>query len=356
LPPAVGPRRARASRRNTDEARGREAERPGAIPLKGWKDILWRAFREIRQDDVAGIARGVAFSALLALFPALGAFVSLYGVFADPALAREQLATLGGFVPAEGLEILGEQMNRLATAGDTGLSLAFVGGLIISIWSANGGMKALFQGLNVAYEEREKRSFIRVNLWSLAFTLGAMLFFAAASGLVIVAPVALQAMHLDPELLPLAWLRWPALVATLMLGLALLYRYGPSRERARWRWISVGSVAASLGWIAGSALFSWYLANFANYDAAYGSLGALFGFMMWIWLSCVVVLCGAELNSEIEHQTAIDSTTGSPLPMGQRGATMADTLGAPSPELGKRKRSSARAALGGWWNRRHGVL
>jgi membrane protein len=307
---------------------------------------------------VAGIARGVAFSALLALFPALAAFVALYGVFADPALAREQLATLSGFVPVEGLEILGEQMNRLAGAGETGLSLAFVGGLLVSIWSANGGMKALFQGLNVAYEEREKRSFIRVNLWSLAFTLGAMLFFAAASGLVIVAPVALQAMRLDPELLPLAWLRWPALVATLMIGLALLYRFGPSRERAKWRWISVGSIAASLAWIAGSALFSWYLANFANYDAAYGSLGALFGFMMWIWLSSMVVLCGAELNSEIEHQTAVDSTTGAPLPMGRRGATMADTLGAPAGSASRRGKggSSARAALGRWWSRRHGVF
>jgi membrane protein len=311
------------------QARGRHADRPAEIPPKGWKDILWRTWREIRQDDVATVARGVAFSGVLALFPALAAFISLYGLFADAAKARDHLAVLAGFMPAEAMTLIGEQMVRLAAANQAGLSLTFAGGLVVSVWSANGGMKALFNGLNVAYEEREKRGFIRVNLVSLAFTVGVLLFFALAAGAVIVAPLVLQALRLDPSLLPLAWLRWPVLLVVLMGGLAVLYRFGPSRELAKWRWITVGSVAASLLWLAGSAVYSWYLAAFAHYDATYGSLGTLFGFMMWLWLSVVAVLCGAELNAEIEHQTAKDSTTGAPEPMGERGATMADTLGEP---------------------------
>jgi membrane protein len=310
-------------------ARGRDAGRPTAIPLEGWIDIVWRTAREIRDDDILSIARSVAFSGLLALFPMLAVFVSLYGLFADPILAQGQLAVLAGFVPAAGLKILGDQMVRLAAAGHAELSLTFLGGLLLSIWSANGGMKALFRGLNVAYDEREKRGFLRRNLLSFGFTLGALAFLVIASGVVIGAPVVLRALRVDPDLIPFAWLRWPALVGTLMVSLALLYRLGPSRERARWRWISVGSVAAAIAWIAGSALFSWYLTNIADYDAAYGPLGALFGFMVWLWLSAVVVLCGAELNAEMEHQTAMDSTTGTPAPMGRRGATMADTLGAP---------------------------
>jgi membrane protein len=311
------------------KARGRHAEQPAEIPPKGWIDILWRTWREIRQDDVATVARGVAFSGVLALFPALAAFISLYGLFADPATARDHLAVLAGFMPAEAMTLIGEQMVRLAAANQAGLSLTFVAGLVVSVWSANGGMKALFNGLNVAYEEREKRGFIRVNLVSLAFTLGMLLFFALAAGAVIIAPLVLEALRIDPSLLPLAWLRWPVLLVVLMAALAALYRFGPSRELAQWRWITVGSVVASLLWLAGSAVFSWYLAAFAHYDATYGSLGTLFGFMMWLWLSVVVVLCGAELNAEIEHQTAKDSTTGAPEPMGERGATMADTLGEP---------------------------
>ncbi|HYE42960.1 MAG TPA: YihY/virulence factor BrkB family protein [Caulobacteraceae bacterium] len=312
--------------------RGRAADSPTEIPKAGWKDILWRTAREVQADDVVSVARSIAFSGMLALFPALAAFVSIYGLFADVASAREHLAVLTGFIPADALTLIGEQMVRIAAANDAGLSLTAVFGVLLSVWSANAGMKSLFRGLNIAFEEEEKRGFVALNLVTLAFTLGMVLFFAVAVAAIIALPVALEFVRAEGVLPLLAWLRWPALLALVVGALSLLYRYGPSRDRAKWRWVSYGAVAAAVLWLAVSGLFSWYLANVADYQATYGSLGAVFGFMVWLWLSSVVVLFGAELNSEIEHQTARDSTTGAPEPLGRRGATMADHVGRAAPK------------------------
>lgn len=329
-PRRFGPRqnKAMSNAKAADEGRGRSAEAPSEIPAPGWKDILWRTFKEVKADDIQSVARSIAFAGMLALFPALAAFVSIYGLFADVDTAREHLAGLTGVIPADAATLIGEQMVRIAASKHAGLSFTFISGLLLSLWSANAGMKALFKGLNIAYEETEKRNFLRLNLITLAFTLGMVLFFALSVAAVVAIPVALKTIRLDPALLPIAWLRWPLLLAATMGGLALLYRFGPSRETAKWRWVSYGSVAATVLWLAGSALFSWYLSNFADYNATYGSLGAVFGFMVWLWLSCTIVLFGAELNSEIEHQTAVDSTTGVSRPMGARGAAVADNVGA----------------------------
>lgn len=307
--------------------RGRGAQTPSAIPAPGWKDILWRTFKEIGEDDIQSVARSIAFAGMLALFPALAAFVSIYGLFADVETARDHLSGLTGVIPAGAATFIGEQMIRIAASKDAGLSLTFVTGVLLSLWSANAGMKALFRGLNIAYEETETRGFLKLNLITLAFTLGMVLFFALSLAAVVAIPIALETMRVDPALLPVAWLRWPLLLVATMGGLALLYRFGPSRETAKWRWVSYGSVAATVLWLAGSVLFSWYLSNFADYNATYGSLGAVFGFMVWLWLSCTIVLLGAELNAEIEHQTTVDSTTGVSRPLGARGAAMADTVG-----------------------------
>jgi membrane protein len=326
-----GPRRAQdRSEHNVVGAslgRGRAADNPTEIPPAGWKDILWRTFQEVKADDIQSVARSIAFAGMLALFPALAAFVSIYGLFADVETARDHLAGLTGFIPAGAATFIGEQMVRIAASKDAGLGLTFVTGLLLSLWSANAGMKALFKGLNIAYEEEEKRGFLKLNLITLAFTFGMVVFFAVSLAAVVAIPLALQTMRLDAILAPAAWLRWPLLLVATVLGLALLYRFGPSREKAKWRWISFGSAAATVLWLAGSALFSWYLGAFADYNATYGSLGAVFGFMVWLWLSCTIVLFGAELNSEIEHQTARDSTTGASRPLGARGAQMADSVG-----------------------------
>jgi membrane protein len=321
----LGVQQARAD----ESERGRRAAVPWQIPWAGWKDILWRTYAQIGEDRLLAVAAGVVFYGLLALFPAVTAFVSLYGLFAKASTINDHLALVGGFLPAGGVDIIQEQVNRIAAKGEAKLGFAFAFGLALALWSANAGMKALIDALNVIYDEKEKRGFIKLNFVSLVLTAGGLLAILTAVGAIVVLPVVLSFVGLGgwTETL-LRLLRWPVLVFVVIFGLAVLYRFGPSRERPRWEWLSVGSVLAAVAWLASSALLSWYLANFANYDAAYGSLGAAIGLMMWMWMSSIVILFGAELNSEIEHQTARDSTTGGERPLGQRGAVMADTVGA----------------------------
>jgi membrane protein len=221
-----------------------------------------------------------------------------------------------------------EQIARIVSKGDATLGLGFLFGLGLALWSANAGMKAIIDALNVVYEEDEKRGFIKLTLVSLAFTLGAIAAVLLSVGAIVVVPLVLAHFGLESMAANLvSILRWPLLLLMVMTGLALLYRFGPSRRKPKWQWVSVGSIFATLAWLGGSALLSWYLANFANYNATYGSLGAAIGLMMWMWMSSIVVLFGAELNSEIEHQTARDSTTGPEKPLGARQATMADRVG-----------------------------
>jgi membrane protein len=315
--------------RPSEQGRGREATTPSAIPWRGWKDILWRVWSEIGEDRIMLVAAGVTFYLLLALFPALAAFVSLYGFVADPKTIADQVAYLGGVLPSGGLDMIRGQLQALANASGKALSFGFVVGFLVALWSANSGIKAIFEAMNVAYEEEEKRSFIWLNLLSLAFTLGAMVVGILMVVMVGVVPAVLAFLHLGglTEVL-VRVLRWPLLLIAVAVVISIIYRYGPSRERAQWRWINWGAAGAAVVWLVASVLFSWYLQNFANYNATYGSLGAVIGFMMWTWVSVLILLAGAELNSEIEHQTARDSTTGKPVERGERGAVMADTIGA----------------------------
>ncbi|HUO01087.1 MAG TPA: YihY/virulence factor BrkB family protein, partial [Bradyrhizobium sp.] len=272
------------------------------------------------------------FYGLLAVFPAITALVSFYGLFADPATIGKNLQTLALMLPQGSFQIVQDQIARVLAKGHTELGLTFLFGLVLALWSANAGAKAIIDALNVVYEEREKRSFIRLNLVSLAFTTGGIAALLLMVGAVVAMPLALDRIDLEPEgQLIVSLVRWPLLFIALLIVLALLYRFGPSRQEPQWQWLSVGSLVAAVLWIVGSGLLSWYLSNFGNYNATYGSLGAAIGLMMWMWMSAIIVLCGAELNSEIEHQTARDSTTGRPRPPGSRGARMADTLGASAP-------------------------
>ena len=312
-----------------EPGRGRDAVSPWHIPLAGWKDILWRTYEEIGTDRLLAIAAGVVFYGLLALFPAVTAFVSFYGLFANTSTVNEHLSLLAGLLPAGGFEIVQDQVTRVVSKGDGKLGLGFIFGLALALWSANAGMKAIIDALNIVYEEEEKRGFIKLNLVSFAFTLGAIAALLLSVAAIVVFPLLLARFGLESMAATLvSILRWPLLLLMVMTGMALLYRYGPSRRQPKWQWVSVGSVLATIAWLGGSALLSWYLANFANYDATYGSLGAAIGLMMWMWMSSIVVLFGAELNSEIEHQTAKDSTVGGEKPLGARQATMADTVGA----------------------------
>jgi membrane protein len=316
------------ARELSQSGRGRHSGSPLQIPWAGWKDILWRTYVRSGEDRLLAIAAGVVFFGLLAVFPAITALVSCYGLFANPSTIGANLQTLALMLPQGSFEIVQDQIARVLMKGDTALGATFLFGLGLAIWSANAGAKAVIDALNVVYEEHEKRSFVRLNLLSLAFTTGGIAALLLMVSAVVAVPLALDHAGLASESrIIIGFGRWPLLLVTLLAALGLLYRFGPSRQAARWEWLSVGTLAAALLWIAGSALLSWYLSNFGNYGATYGSLGAAIGLMMWMWMSAIIVLFGAELNSEIEHQTALDTTIGHPKPLGARGAVMADTMG-----------------------------
>ncbi|WP_284267532.1 YihY/virulence factor BrkB family protein [Bradyrhizobium iriomotense] len=312
--------------------RGRRSKSPFKIPFAGWKDILWRTYQRIDEDRLLATAGGVVFFGLLAIFPAVTALVSFYGLFANPSTISANVQTLAMMLPEGTFQIIEDQIGRVVSKGNTALGATFLFGLALAIWSANAGVKSIIDALNVAYEEREKRSFIRLNLVSLAFTVGGIAALLLMVGTVVAFPLALNHLGLAPESkLIVALARWPLLFVILLGALAILYRFAPSRDAARWEWLSIGAVTASVLWIAGSALLSWYLSEFANYNATYGSLGAAIGLMMWMWMSAIVIMFGAELNSEIERQTLRDTTTGKPRPLGSRDAVSADTVGAAAP-------------------------
>jgi membrane protein len=278
----------------------------------------------------------VVFFGLLAVFPAITALVSSYGLFADPSTIGANLQALALMLPEGSFQIVQDQIARVLAKGNTALGATFLFGLGLAIWSANAGVKAVIDALNVVYDEREKRSFVRLNLLALAFTTGGIAALLLMVSAVVAFPLALDHLGLGPKSqLIVSLARWPLLFATLVAALGILYRFGPSRRAARWEWLSVGTLAAAVLWIIGSSLFSWYLSNFGNYNATYGSLGAAIGLMMWMWMSAIIVLCGAELNSEIEHQTALDTTVGQRKPLGVRGAVMADTVGRAVPSVPK---------------------
>ena len=308
--------------------RGREANTPEHIPPRGWRDILWRVLWSISEDRILSTSGGVAFFALLAVFPGIAAIVSLYGLFADASGITKHLSLLSGFLPGGVLRLIGDQITLISSQGNETLGTAFVVGLLIALGSANSGMAALLDALNVVYDEREKRSLVRFYATTFLFTLAGIVFVILAITGVIVLPMMLKFVGLatTTERL-LAFLRWPILLVTIVVSLAFIYRYGPSRTDARWRWVTWGSILGALLWIAASVLFSWYVATFDSYNKTYGSLGAGVGFMVWLWISAVIVLLGGALNAEMEHQTARDTTEGGSKPLGSRGAMMADHVG-----------------------------
>jgi membrane protein len=315
-------------KRALEPGRGRHAETPWQIPLRGWNDILWRTYQQIGEDRLLAVAAGVVFYGLLALFPAITALVSLYGLFANAASINDHLSAAAGILPGGAVDIIHEQIVRLTSKSGAKLGFGFIFGLGLALWSANAGIKAIMDALNVVYEEKEKRGFIKLNLVSLAFTLAAIASMLLALGAVVVLPLLLARLGLGGITdTVFRYARWPLLLALVVIGLALVYRFGPSRREPRWQWLSVGSVVAAVAWLVSSGLLSWYLGSYAHYDATYGSLGAGIGLMMWMWVSSIVVLFGAQLNSEIEHQTAKDSTVEHDKPLGTRGAAMADTVG-----------------------------
>jgi membrane protein len=277
-----------------------------ALPWAAWKHILRRVYERANDDRLLATAAGVVFFGLLAIFPAVTALVSSYGLFTDPRTISDNLQALALMLPEGSFQIVQDQIARVLAKGNAALGGTFLFGLALALWSANAGVKAIIDALNVVYEVRETRNFLKLNLLSLAFTTGGIVALLLMVGAVVAFPLLFNHLGLPPRtgfILGLA--RWPLLLVVLLVALSLLYRFGPSRRAARWEWLGAGTLAAALLWIAGSAGLSWYLSNFGNYNATYGSLGAAIGLMMWMWVSATIVLFGAALNSEIErHATA----------------------------------------------------
>ncbi len=314
-----------------DEKRGRLAETPSAIPYPGLKDVFWRVIAEISEDRVTLIAAGVTYYLLLALFPALAALVSIYGFVADPGAIGAQVTLLSDIVPTGSLDIILDQLKTLATQKTSTLSIGFVFGLVVALWSAHNGMRALFDAMNIAYGETEKRGFFKMTGLGFLFTLGALGVAVVVISAIGILPAVLSFLWLDRWVELLArFARWPLMLAIVCFATMMLYRYGPSRETAQLRWLTWGAAFTSIAWLGASLGFSYYIENFANYNATYGTLGALIGFMVWTWMSVIILIVGAEINAELEHQTTVDSTTGHPMPMGERGAYVADTIGDPA--------------------------
>lgn len=309
-----------------EPGRGRLATRPEQIPRKGWTDILWRWGASYFGDRVGFVAGGVTFFVLLSLFPTLAALVTIYGLFADPTDAAQRLYFLYGVLPPGVADFIGGEMQRLAQDSTGVLTFTLAWTLLLSLWTANGAVKMLFYGLNVAYHEVERRNIVRYNLLCMGFTISGLVGVLVAAALVVGVPVVLGVLGLAEEWAHLAPLRWPLLLLVYGAALTVAYRFGPCRAKARWRWLTPGAILAALLSVGLSLAFSWYLQTFVR-TASYGPLAAMMGFLLWTWLSVQIVLMGAELNAEIEHQTAMDTTTGDPAALGERGAVVADTVG-----------------------------
>ena len=311
------------------DGHGRSAERPRDIPKAGWKDVLWRTKSQLAEDRLSIIAAGVAFYGLLSIFPALTALVALYGLVFDPAQVMQQIQAMQGLLPQQATELLAGQMQDLAQTDHAALGIGLAGGILVALWSASSAVKTLMEALNVAYDEEEKRGFLKRTALALALTLAGIVAVIVAIALVVVLPGVIRFLGLGDTLQQVAqWARWPIVVLVVWAGIALMYRYGPSRDRPRWHWLSWGSASAVLLWLIGSALFSWYVTSFGNYNTTYGSMGAVVILLMWFLLSAYAVLIGAELNAELERQTRKDTTVGRREPLGRRGAHAADTVGA----------------------------
>lgn len=343
----VGAPDASAEALTGESDRGRDASSPMEIPVKGWKDVLARTATEAKVDHISLLAAGVAFFGLLALVPAMVAFVSLYGLLADPADVTRHVTDLLGAAPGEVQDLVRNQLEAVTEDTSSSIGFGLVAGLAVALWSASSGMKHLMEALNSAYDEEEGRGFFKVRGLALLFTLGAIAFLIVTMLVLTVVPQLVEDSALDDAAqLAISIGRWPLLALAFGGALAVLYRYAPSRDQAEWRWVSPGAIVATVLWLIVSGLFSLYVANFGSYNETYGSLGGVVVAMLWLFLTALVVLLGAELDAELERQTRHDTTEGRSEPLGQRGAHAADTLGATAEEV-KASRKQAKASANG---------
>lgn len=306
---------------------GKMAHAPHQMPARAWLQVALRVKDEITQDRVLIVAAGVTFYVILSLFPLITAFGAIYGLFADLQSVDRLIEALRGTVPPEMLTLISEQLGRLVTTDGRRLGLTSGIALAIAFWSANGGVKGMMEALNVAYDETETRSFVKLNLTAMALSISGMIIVSVLLSASAVLPPLIERMPVDVGLESLIlWGRWPFAALLLMTVLAALYRFGPDRRSAKWRWVTPGAVGAALGVMLMTYAFGIYTASYADFSETYGSIGTVMAVMLWIWLASIVVIVGAEINAESEHQTAQDTTVGPDRPLGTRRAAMADKV------------------------------
>ncbi|MBD3345195.1 MAG: YihY family inner membrane protein [Chitinivibrionales bacterium] len=310
-----------------EDGHGRRARRPEQIPDKGWRDIIMRVKNQIGEDNLSIVAAGVAFFAFLAIFPAIAALVSIYGLVVDPQIVQQQLQQVAGFFPAQSRQLISQMLQQIAAGSQQGLGWGLAISLLLALWGANKGTKALFTGINIVYNEHDDRGFIKQNALTLLFSLGGILLAVVSLALVVALPAILGILglplwgHIAARIF-----RWLLLTVVVLGGLSLLYRYAPDRNKPRWQWITWGSGIATVLWLVASWAFSFYVSNWGSYNKTYGSLAAVVILLLWFMLTSFTFLLGAEINSEMEAQTQEDTTVGPDKPIGERNALKADTV------------------------------
>ena len=308
--------------------RGRNARSPREIPLRGWRDVLLRVHQEAAADNVGLIAAGMAFYALLSLAPALAVIISVFGLMVSPEELQSQMLVLSSYLPEEAQSLVQNQLTELVSDRSPQLTWGIAASIGVSLWGSSKAMKALFGGMNAVYDEVETRPWWLLTLQSLLFTLAGILLLVAIVATLGVLPLVLSWLPMTEfQSLLTRGVSWVVISTVVLCGLAVLYRFGPSRARPKWRWVTVGAFVAWIIWVAASAGFSWYVSNFDSYQRTYGALGAVAILLMWFFVSAYAVLIGGELNAELEHQTSEDSTVGGNRPLGERGAVVADKVG-----------------------------
>lgn len=316
-----------ATERAGGDVPGADATSPTEIPAAGWKQVLKRAWKEQGDDNVGLLAAGVAFYAFTALFPALIAAVTLYGLVADPATVRDQIQSLSDKLPPETATLISKQLTEITSSSSSALGIGLVVSVFGALFSASGGVGNLIKAINIAYDEEETRGMVKLRLLALALTIGAVVFIVVAVGLIAVVPPLLSHIGLGVVGKVLTAIgTYVALVAFMVIALGILYRYAPDRDAPKFRWVGLGAGIATLLWVIGSIGFSLYVSNFGSYGKTYGALAGVVVLLLWLYLTSFIVLLGAEINSESEQQTARDSTEGAEVPMGERRAVKADSL------------------------------
>jgi membrane protein len=316
-----------AQRSARSDVPGGDASRPTQIPAAGWKQVLLRTKDEVKKNNVPLLAAGVAFFGFVALFPALIAGVTLYGLVADPQQVEQQIEGLTSALPEEAASLLGGQLQEIASGSEQALGIGLAVSLFGALFAASAGVQNLIKAVNIAYDEEETRGWFKLRGLALLLTLGAVVFLAGAVALIAVLPVVLEAIGIGgAALVGVQVARWAALIGFVLVALAVVYRYAPDRDDPRFSWVGLGSVVATVLWVLGSAGFSLYVSNFGSYGETYGALAGVVVLLLWLYLTSFIILLGAEINSETEHQTGRDTTKGPELPMGERDAVKADTM------------------------------